>query len=196
MQNCFDRIKDLFSKSIILYYPDPKKPYYLETDAGNYALGAILYQKNEKQEKEIITLASRTVKGPEKAYFTPEKELLAIVWALQKFRTYLQEAKVINRIDHMALTFIKTCKLVNARLTRWILAIQDYSIAIEHCPGRENISADLLSRQHPNKEWEKEKDTIEILINELKYTCSTQLKTSLKNITRAQREDEQIIRRR
>ena len=46
----------------------------------------------------------------------------------------------------MALTFLKTCKLVNARLTRWILAIQDYSIAIEHCPGRENIAADRLSR--------------------------------------------------
>ena len=83
-----------------------------------------------------------------------EKELSAIVWALQKFRTYLQGAEIINRTDHMALTFLKTCKLVNARLTRWILAIQDYSIAIEHCPGRQNIAADLLSRQHPNKEWE------------------------------------------
>ena len=143
MQSCFERIKDLFSKSIILYYPDPKKPYYLETDASNYALGAILYQKNDKQEKEIITLASRTLKGPEKAYLTTEKELLAIVWALKKFRTYLQGAKVINRTDHMALTFLKTCKIVNARLTRWILATQEYSIAIEHCPGRENIAADL-----------------------------------------------------
>ena len=57
----------------------------------------------------------------------------------------------------MALTFLKTCKIVNVRLTRWILAKQNYSITIEHCPGRENITADILSRQHPNKEWERRK---------------------------------------
>ena len=82
-----------------MHFPDPKKAYYLETDASHYALGAILYQKNDQQEKEIITLASRTLKGPELSYFTTEKELLAIVWALQKFRTYLQGAQIINRTN-------------------------------------------------------------------------------------------------
>ena len=86
-QRIFDRIKQLFCESAILYFPAPKKEYYLETDASNYALGAVLYKKNDKQEKEVITLASRTLKGPELSYFTTEKELLAIVWALQKFRT-------------------------------------------------------------------------------------------------------------
>ena len=150
-QRSFDRVKQLFCEAVILYFPDPKKEYYLETDASNYALGAVLYQKNDRQEKEVITLASRTLKGPELSYFTTEKELLAIVWALQKFRTYLQGARIINRTDHMALTFLRTCKFVNARLTRWILSIQDYNIVMEHCPGRENIAADLLSRQHPDK---------------------------------------------
>ena len=137
MQSCFKRVKQLFSNTVTLYFPDPNIPYYLETDASNYALGAILYQKNDKKEKEIITLASRTLKGPELSYFNTEKELLAIVWALQKFRTYLQGAHIINRTDHMALTFLRTCKFMNARLTRWILVIQDYNISIEHT----NISA-------------------------------------------------------
>ena len=195
MQETFEKVKNLFSNSITLYYPDSKKPYYLETDASDYALGAVLYQKNEKEEKEIITLASRTLKGPEITYFTTEKELLAIVWALQKFRTYLQGAKIINRTDHMALTFLKTCKFVNARLTRWILAIQDYSIMMEHCPGKENTAADLLSRQHPDKIWEKEKKTTEISINELKHKCSAQLKTYLSNIRQLQESDKQIVKR-
>lgn len=52
-------------------------------------MGAVLYQLNDKQEKEIITQASKTLKGPELIYFTTEKELLAIMWALQKFRTHL-----------------------------------------------------------------------------------------------------------
>ena len=51
----------------------------------------------------------------------------------------------------MALTFLRTCKFTNARLTRWILAIQDY-ITMEHYPGKENIAAGLLSRLHPGKE--------------------------------------------
>ena len=194
MQGHFNRVKQLFSKSITLYFPDPKKSYYLETDASNYALGAILYQKNQRQEKEIITLASRTLKGPELSYFTTEKELLAIVWALQKFRTYLQGAHIINRTDHMALTFLKTCKFTNARLTRWILAIQDYDITIEHCPGKENIAADLLSRQHPEKDWEKGRDITQITINALKYEWPSELENDLKNIQILQREDMRVNR--
>ena len=53
MQKSFDRVKQLFSETITLYFPDPSRTYYLETDASNYALGAILYQKNDKQEKKL-----------------------------------------------------------------------------------------------------------------------------------------------
>lgn len=111
----------------MLYFPNPRRSYYLETDASNYALGAVLYQLNDKQEKEVITLTSRTLRGPELTYYTTEKKLLAIVWALQKVRTYLHGAAITNCTYHLALTFLKTCKFVNARLTRWILAIQDYN---------------------------------------------------------------------
>ena len=197
MQKSFERLENVFCESVILHFPDPRKEYYLETDASNYALGAVLYQKSDKGEKEIITLASRTLQGPELAYFTTEKELLAIVWVLQKFRTYLQGARIINRTDHMALTFLKTCKFVNARLTRWILTIQDYNIEVEHCLGRENVVADMLSRLHPEKDWEKEKDYSTVTINELKYVGSKRLKNYLQNIPQAQMEDErvQIIKR-
>ena len=192
MKKCFNRVKQLFGKSITLYFLDPNKTYYLEMDASNYALGAILYQKNNKQEKEIITIASRTHKGPELSYFTTEKELLAIVWALQKFRTYLLGAHIINRTDHMALTFLKTCKFTNARLSRWILVIQDYDITVEHCPGKENVAANLFSRLHPGKEWEKNKNITQIRTNALKYKCSDELKMDLENIEQLQKEDLRI----
>lgn len=55
----------------------------------------------------------------------------------------------------MALIFLKTCHFGSARLVRWMLAIQNYEILIEHCPGIENLVADILSRVQPNKEWEK-----------------------------------------
>ena len=66
---------------------------------------------------------------------------------------------------------------------------------MEHCPGKENKAADLLSRQHPDKDWEKERNTTEILINEVKYECSGQLKIHLKNIQQAQKEDKRITQR-
>ena len=87
MQNSFDQVKRLFCETVILYFPDPKKEYYLETDASNYALGAVLYQRNDKQEKEVVTLASRTLKRPRIIIFHHRERMLAIVWALQKFRT-------------------------------------------------------------------------------------------------------------
>ena len=86
-----------------------------------------------------------------------EKELLSIVWALQKFWTYLQRARIINPTDNMVLTFLKTCKFVKAKSTHWILAIQDYNIEVEHCPGRENVVADMLSRLYPETDWKKRK---------------------------------------
>ena len=92
----------------------------------------------------------------------------------------------------MALTFLKTCKFTNTRLTRWILAIQDYDITIEHCPGKENTAADLLGRQHPEKDWEKEKDITQVTINALKYKWSSELENDLKNIHKLQREDTRV----
>ena len=73
MQSCFKRVKQHFSNTVTLYFPDPKKPYYLETDASNYALGAILYQKNDKQScglcrssehtyRELISKIERTTR--------------------------------------------------------------------------------------------------------------------------------------
>ena len=86
-----------------------------------------------------------------------EKELRSIIWALQKFRTYLKGARIIKPTDHMVLTFLKTCEFVKARLELWILAIQDYNIEVEYCPGRENVEADMLRRLYPEKDWKKRK---------------------------------------
>ena len=110
------------------------------------------------------------------------------MWALRKFQTYLQGAHIINRADHMALTFLRTCKFTNARLIRWILAIQNYNITMEHCPGKENIAADQLSRQNLGKDWETEKAITQITINALKYECSRELRNHLKHIRKSQRQ--------
>ena len=134
LEQTFNEIKLLFSSSVLLNCPEVKKPYYLRTDASDVALGAVLFQLDEDGNPCPIIYASWNLKCAELAYYTTEKELLAIVWALQKFRSYVMRGQIIIQTDHKALTFLKTCKLLSGRLTRWTMAIQDHGISIEHCP--------------------------------------------------------------
>ena len=151
LEKVFNEIKFLFSSSVLLNYPEVKKPFYLQTDASDVALSAVLFQLNENGNPCPIIYASRTLKGAELAYYTTEKELLAIYWALHKSRSYIMGGKIVIRSDHKTLTFLKACKLLSGRLTRWTMAIQDYDISIEYCPGKNNLVADTLCRL-PNQE--------------------------------------------
>ncbi|CAB0032777.1 unnamed protein product [Trichogramma brassicae] len=145
-QQAFQEIKNLFCKELFLHHPMHNKPYVVFTDASNVAIGAALCQEVEPGDLRIIYLASRTLKAAEINYFTTELELLAIVWALRKFRSYLIGNKVEIRTDHQALTYLQTCKFVSNRLMRWSLAIQDYDFTIKYIPGKKNVLADQLSR--------------------------------------------------
>ena len=75
----------------------------MQTDASDVALGAVVFQFDGDGNPYPIIHASRTLKGAELAYHTTEKELLAIFWALQKFRSYIMGGKIIIRTDHKAL---------------------------------------------------------------------------------------------
>lgn len=192
-QNYFERVKSQFGNEVLLTYPRPDQKYYLETDASHYALGAILYQVDEEGYKNIVSLASRTLKGAELSYFTTEKELLAIIRALNKFRTYVLGSKLILRTDHKALSFLKTCRFGNARLTRWTLAIQDYDVDIQHCAGKDNVAADVLSRMHPSRQWVRSDNEEVVTVNWITHKCSLDLQNKLKNLEVTQSLDEDII---
>ena len=119
----FKDTKTKFRESVILRYPNKTRPFYMQTDASVFALGAVLYQIDDKGEHGVLQFASRTLKGAELGYNITEKELLGVVWALGKFRSYLLSTNVIIVTDHAALTFLRECKLLHARLTRWSLAL-------------------------------------------------------------------------
>ena len=145
MSEQFQRVKDLFIDIVILKFPMQGRRFYLQCDASNYAYGGQLYQIDQEGEIAVIAYTSRTFKNAERNYFTTEKELLAIVQCLKKFRIRILGQPLTIITDNKALTFIQKCHLNNTRITRWILAIQEYNFKILHCKGKENL---VLSCRH------------------------------------------------
>ncbi|KAJ9555511.1 hypothetical protein OSB04_010125 [Centaurea solstitialis] len=112
---------------------------------GDFAIGAVLGQRKDGRV-HAIHYASKTLDPAQLNYSTTEKELLAVVYAIEKFRTYLVGSKVIVYSDHAALRYLMNKKDAKPRLIRWILLLQEFDIEIKDKPGSENSVADHLSR--------------------------------------------------
>jgi hypothetical protein len=149
-QQAFERTKELFLETVILHFPNFSKTFYLQTDGSGVALGVELYQLDDAGEHGVIGFASRMLRGPELLYTVTEKELLAIIFGLQKFRTILLGHRIVIRTDHYALKFLKQCRLLNDRLTRWSLLLNEFDYDVEHIRGKDNVVADTLSRFPPD----------------------------------------------
>lgn len=177
---------------MILAYPNVDKNYFLTTDASNFAISAILSQLDEKDEEKIVTCISRTLKAAELNYFTTEKEMLAIVWALKKLRVYLLGAQTVIRTDHQSITFFNKCRFANNRVMRWILATQDYDITYEYLPGKLNGAADCFSRNREDYQASKIDEEISIM-NVVMVSPDPNLVMRIKNLKIEQRSDAEIL---
>nr|GFA61604.1 putative reverse transcriptase domain, ribonuclease H-like domain protein [Tanacetum cinerariifolium] len=114
-------------------------------DASDYAIGAVLGQRMEKHFWPIH-YASKTMNQAEANYTTTEKEMLVVVYAIEKFRSYLIMNKSIVYTDHSALKYLFAKKDAKARLLRWILLLQEFDFKVIDTRGAENYAADHLSR--------------------------------------------------
>ncbi|GKA50553.1 reverse transcriptase domain-containing protein [Tanacetum coccineum] len=114
-------------------------------DASDYAVMAVLGQRIDKHFK-LIYYARKMMNKAQENYTTTEKELLAVVFAFDKFRQYLVLSKTIIFTDHSALRYLFTKQDAKPRLIRWILLLQEFDIEIRNKKGAENLTADHLSR--------------------------------------------------
>jgi hypothetical protein len=99
-------------------------------DASDYAIGAVLGQSKDKKH-HAIAYASKTLTGPQLNYATTEKELLTVVFAIDKFRSYLVGAKVIVYTNHAALKYLLTKKDAKPCIIRCILLLQEFDLEIK-----------------------------------------------------------------
>ncbi|GJS02066.1 reverse transcriptase domain-containing protein [Tanacetum coccineum] len=141
----FQTLKKKLTEAPILIAPDWDQPFELMCDASDYAIGAVLGQRIEKHFRPIH-YASKTMTEAESNYTTTEKEMLAVVYAFEKFRSYLIMNKSIVYTDHSALKYLFAKKDAKARLLRWVLLLQEFDFKVIDTKGAENYAADHLSR--------------------------------------------------
>nr|GEU91213.1 reverse transcriptase domain-containing protein [Tanacetum cinerariifolium] len=141
----FQTLKRKLTKAPILIAPDWDMPFELMCDASDFAIGAVLGQHQEKHFRPIH-YASKTMTEAESNYITTEKEMLAVVYAFEKFRSYLIMNKSIVYTDHSAHKYLFAKKDSKARLLRWVLLLQEFTFKVIDTKGAENLAADHLSR--------------------------------------------------
>ncbi|GJZ66811.1 reverse transcriptase domain-containing protein [Tanacetum coccineum] len=124
----------------------------------DFAIGAVLGQRKTKHFQPIH-YASKTMTEAQIHYTTTEKEMLAVVYAFEKFRPYLVLSKSIVYTDHSALKYLMNKQDAKPRLLRWVLLLQEFDITIRDKKGSENLAADHLSRlENPHKDVLENKD--------------------------------------
>nr|GEV87866.1 reverse transcriptase domain-containing protein [Tanacetum cinerariifolium] len=141
----FQTLKKKLTKAPILIAPNWNLPFELMCDASDFAIGAVLGQRHEKHFKPIH-YASKTMNYAETNYTTTEKEMLAVVYAFEKFRSYLIMNKTIVHTDHSTLKYLFAKKDAKGRLLRWVLLLQEFDFKVLDTKGVENLAADHLSR--------------------------------------------------
>ena len=149
-QQAFERLQQALVTAPILAYPSSKGRYILDTDASNFAYGAVLSQLQEDEhgveQERVIAYYSKTLNAAEQRYCARRRELLAIQRSVKHFDVYLRGPEFTIRTDHASLQYIKTLTDVTDQMFRWIMLLEQYSYRIEVRAGKDHANADTLSR--------------------------------------------------
>ena len=157
-ERAVQEVKDIIARDVILRYYDPAEPLVVQCDASDFGLGAALMQDGAP-----IAFASRTLTQTERNYAQIEKEMLAVVYGLERFHTYTYGRKVHVESDHKPLEAImrKPLHATPKRIQRMLLRLQYYDIDLKYKKGKLMYLADTLSRAPQGPEQSDEDKGLE-----------------------------------
>ena len=141
-------VKDSLQKAPILALPDHSKTFHVVCDASKFAIGCALMQFDDEGHERVISYQSRQLKPAEMNYPVHDKELLAMKYALVKFRIYLMgQERFAIYTDHASLRTATKSPHLSQRMARWLSFFSEYNFVVHYKPGKNNILADALSRR-------------------------------------------------
>ena len=141
----FDKLKEVMTSVTVLGCPTAEDPFILDTDASDFAVGGVLSQVQDGQERPI-SFASKVLNPAQRDYCTTRKELLAVVVFTRHFRHYLLGRVFRIRTDHASLVWLMRFKHPSGQLARWLIELGQYAFQIEHRSGTKHLNADGMSR--------------------------------------------------
>ena len=144
-EQAFVTLKNCLTSDPIVSTPDFTKPFIIQCDASEKGVGAVLAQEVEGGEK-VIAYASRSLNKNERNYSVTEKECLAVIFGLDKFRAYVEGVHCTVITDHYSLLWLFKIKDPTGRLARWSVRLSQFDFELKHRKGALNVVPDALSR--------------------------------------------------
>lgn len=143
--DAFLSLKSALCSAPLLSCPNYNLPFYVQCDASDVGIGAVLWQKHDEGEKVIAYMSQKLTAG-ERKYSSTERECLAVLVAIEKFRLYIDGVRFTVITDHESLKWLMNLKDPTGRLGRWALKLQGFDYDIVHRKGKHNVVPDALSR--------------------------------------------------
>src|SRR6202040_449426 len=178
----FDHIRTRVTSAPILMFPDETRPFRVDADNSDFATDAILSQQSLEDDKwHPIAYYSKSLSAVERNYEIHDKEMLAVIRALEEWHHFLEGARHKFEIwtDHKNLEYFMLAKKLNRRQARWSRYLSRFDFAMHHRPGRSMGKSDALSRQADHGTGTGDNDNMTLLRPECFATRAIRATTGL-----------------